>query len=157
MSLEVVWGSQSDLWIWGQTRGPPVHRGGQDPPVCVNGCTSLQKQLGVTQQTGELTDWTRGVCFDYAAEICDRLLQESSFPVQQVPDRQEESSQSQQHEAKCLYWLSQEEPHWVLVLFSFSLTAQVKRLVFPFESWLHAISVPFCLFTAKYVFAKMCK
>lgn len=34
----------------------------------------------------ELTDWARGVGFDDAAEICDRLLEESALPVQQVPD-----------------------------------------------------------------------
>lgn len=34
----------------------------------------------------ELTDWACGVGFDDAAEICDRLLEESALPVQQVPD-----------------------------------------------------------------------
>lgn len=34
----------------------------------------------------ELTDWARGVGFDDAAEICERLLEESALPVQQVPD-----------------------------------------------------------------------
>lgn len=34
----------------------------------------------------ELTDWARGVGFNDAAEICDRLLEESALPVQQVPD-----------------------------------------------------------------------
>ncbi len=49
--------------------------------------------------TRERTDWAGGVCFDHAAEICDRLLQEPSFPVQHVPDGGQETRQKRRNTA----------------------------------------------------------
>lgn len=50
--------------------------------VCVCVCEWFERW-----RVDELTDWAGGVCLDHAAEICDRLLQKSSLPVQHVPDR----------------------------------------------------------------------
>jgi len=34
----------------------------------------------------ELTDWSAAVGLDDAAEVCERLLQETTPPVEQVPE-----------------------------------------------------------------------
>lgn len=69
--------------------------------VCSEGSEPLCVSVSVRFLSCELTDRSGRVCLDHAAEICDRLLQESALPVQHVPDETGNASEEHQRHFTC--------------------------------------------------------